>query len=64
MSEKVPHTILVVDYDEIVRKLFKTVLTQEGYELMLASSGVKAISLLRTQRPSLILMDMMVPNMD
>jgi CheY-like chemotaxis protein len=64
MSEKVPHTILVVDYDEIMRKLFKTVLTQEGYELMLASSGVKAISLLRTQRPSLILMDMMVPNMD
>jgi len=64
MAEKVPLTILVVDDDEIVRKLCETVLTQAGYELMLASSGVEALSLLRTQRPSLILMDMMMPDMD
>jgi len=48
----------------MVLKLFKTVLAQEGYELILATSGVEALSLLRTQRPSLILMDMMMPDMD
>jgi CheY-like chemotaxis protein len=64
MAEKVPVTILVVDDDEMVLKLFKTVLAQEGYEPMLATSGVEALSFLRTQRPSLILMDMMMPDMD
>ena len=56
--------IFEVDDDEMVLKLFKTVLAQEGYELILATSGVEALSLLRTQRPSLILMDMMMPDMD
>lgn len=64
MADKVPVTILVVDDDEMARKLFKTVLVQEGYELMLAASGVEALSQLRTQRPALILMDMMMPDMN
>jgi CheY-like chemotaxis protein len=64
MAEKIPVTVLVVDDDEMVHKLFKIVLEQEGYELMHATSGVEALSLLRTQRPNLILMDMMMPDMD
>lgn len=64
MAEKVPVTILVVDDNEMMRNLFKTVLAQEGYEMMLATSGIEALSLLRTQLPTLILMDMMMPEMD
>jgi CheY-like chemotaxis protein len=64
MAEKIPVTILVVDDDEIICNLLKTILAQEGYEPMLANSGVEALSLLRKQRPSLILMDMMMPEMD
>jgi CheY-like chemotaxis protein len=64
MIEKIPVTVLVVDDDEMVHKLFKIILEQEGYKLMLATSGVEALSLLRTQRPNLILMDMMMPDMD
>jgi CheY-like chemotaxis protein len=64
MAEKISVTILVVDDDEIICNLLKTILAQEGYEPMLANSGVEALSLLRTQRPTLILMDMMMPEMD
>lgn len=40
MAEKIPVTILVVDDDEIICNLLKTILAQEGYEPMLANSGV------------------------
>lgn len=54
----------MVDDDQIICNLLKTILAQEGYEPMLVNSGVEALSLLRTQRPTLILMDMMMPEMD
>jgi ActR/RegA family two-component response regulator len=43
MPEKRPVTLLIVDDDEIVHKLFKIALEQEGYELMLATSGIEAL---------------------
>ncbi len=64
MAEKVPATILVVDDDELIRKLVKTVLAEENYELMFASGGIEALNLLRKRRPDLILMDMMMPDID
>ena len=62
--EKTPATILVVDDEELGRKLLGTVLTPENYSLMFASSGIEAFGLLRKRRPDLILMDMMMPGVD
>jgi CheY-like chemotaxis protein len=62
--ENTPATILVVDDEELGRKLLGTVLTPENYALMFASSGIEAFGLLRKRRPDLILMDMMMPGVD
>ena len=64
MAEKVPATILVVDDDELMRKLVKAALKDENYQLMFASGGIEALNQLRKQRPDLILMDMMMPDID
>ncbi len=66
MTEKVPAIIMVVDDDELSRKLLMTILTQENYELMFAGSGIEALNLLHRhkQSPNLILMDMMMPNVN
>lgn len=64
MTEKIPATILVVDDDELIHELFKTILAQENYKLIFAFSGIEAIKLLRKQHPDLILMDMMMPDID
>ena len=69
MKEKVPTTILVVDDDEWSRNLLLTILTQENYEPISASGGIEAINLLHRlhqskRDPSLILMDMMMPQMN
>ena len=57
-------SILVVDDDEFSRNLVGRVLEQEDYEVLFAGSGTEALNLLRKIRPSLILMDYMLPEQD
>lgn len=56
--------ILVVDDDEFSQKVAGRILQREGYEVVFASSGTEALNLLRKIRPSLILMDYMLPDQD
>lgn len=56
--------ILVVDDDEFSQKVVGRILEREGYEVVCAGSGTEALNLLRKIRPSLILMDYMLPDQD
>lgn len=47
----------------MVRSL-STILTQEGYEVVVAMDGPQALEAARTERPDLILLDVMLPGMD
>ena len=49
--------ILVVDDDEVMRKLLAEVLTREGYQVELALSGEDAIQILKKKKYPLILSD-------
>src|SRR4051794_2402405 len=49
--------ILVVDDDDVTRKLLQEVLEKEGFEIKLASSGEKAIALLKIEKFPLVLSD-------
>jgi CheY-like chemotaxis protein len=56
--------VLVVDDDEVVRKLVGSILRDERYRLMFAAGAEEALRLLRSVRPDVILMDIEMPGMD
>jgi two-component system sensor histidine kinase/response regulator len=60
----VPDKILVVDDMFDNSFLLQVVLEQEGYQVEIASSGIEALSKIETQPPSLVLLDVMMPDMD
>ena len=55
--------IMVVDDEESLIELVTAVLEQEGYEIIPASNGEEALEKLKTVKPDLILLDMMMPGM-
>ena len=56
--------VLVIDDDPIVRDLMKTHLENDGFEVILAASGKEGINLARTEKPSVITLDILMPEMD
>ncbi len=57
-------TILVVDDEEDILELVRYTLQREGYPILTASSGEKALKMARQQSPDLIVLDLMLPGMD
>jgi DNA-binding response OmpR family regulator len=59
-----PPTILVVDDDSASGDIVARLLVREGYATRVASSGVEALRIVRTEAIDLILLDVMMPGMD
>jgi DNA-binding response OmpR family regulator len=57
-------TILVVDDKESVRTLVADYLTAEGFGVVSAENGRAALTVARQEKPDLILLDIMMPEMD
>ena len=57
-------TILVVEDDLANRELMVGLLESHGYQVCQAADGYTAIAMARTERPSLILMDLGLPGLD
>src|SRR4029453_7386671 len=57
-------TILVVDDEEIMREILETLLTREGYQVRLASSGEEGLELARSQTFDAAIVDVMMPGLD
>jgi CheY-like chemotaxis protein len=55
--------IMVVDDEESLRELVKAIFSTENYDIIEASSGQECLDKLKTEKPDLILMDMMMPTM-
>ena len=55
--------ILVVDDKAELRTLLKQYLTQEGFDIVAASNGQEALFVARREKPDLILLDIMMPEM-
>lgn len=53
--------ILVVEDEEDIRELLRLHLEQEGYAVAEASDGKRALDLVRTERPALLILDLMLP---
>lgn len=57
--------IAIVDDNPDVRRLIRRILQSQGdYELLEAANGIEAVELIRAQRPNLVILDLMMPEMD
>jgi DNA-binding response OmpR family regulator len=59
-----PKTILVVDDKANVRTLVREYLTEEGFRVVTAENGQIALYAARQEKPDLILLDIMMPEMN
>jgi putative two-component system response regulator len=63
IPEKTRARILVVDDEPRNTKLIKAMLAAEGYSIDTAGSGSEALAAVRTAKPDLVLLDVMMPDM-
>ena len=57
-------TILFIDDEDSVRRLFQVALAGAGYRVLIAESGKHGLRLLEHQEVDLILVDIFMPDMD
>jgi PleD family two-component response regulator len=57
-------TVLIVDDDPNLRMLLSYALEQEGYNTIEAQDGMTAIQVVEQHRPTIILMDAVMPQLD
>src|SRR5512144_1033733 len=57
-------TIMVVDDEKRLVSLVESYLTQEGYRVVSAHDGKEALAVARREKPDLIVLDVMMPEMD
>jgi PAS domain S-box-containing protein len=62
--EKQPGSVLVVEDDPLTREMMRRLLEKEGWEVREAANGRLALEAMAQQRPELILLDLMMPEMD
>ena len=56
--------ILVADDQRVNQMILETFLRKEGHAVVVAENGAQAVELHRSERPDLVLMDIMMPTMD
>jgi signal transduction histidine kinase/DNA-binding response OmpR family regulator len=57
-------SILVVDDDANIRELLQQEFTEAGYTVRLAADGREALQCIREERPGLVVLDVMMPEMN
>ncbi len=59
-----PQTILIVDDEKRLVSLVQSYLAQEGYRVLTAYNGRDALPLAKKEKPDLIILDIMMPEMN
>jgi len=60
----VAQRILAVEDEEDILELVRYNLAREGYEVLCAPSGEKALEIARSQHPDLVVLDLLLPGLD
>lgn len=56
--------VLVIEDDQSMRWVIEKSLTREGYQVATASGGMDGLSLARSDKPDLVILDILMPDMD
>ncbi len=58
------HSVLIVDDEASIRKTLEGVFSDEGFSTLVAEDGQQALVLLKSFKPSVVLLDIWMPGMD
>ena len=66
VSEVATHSlkVMVIDDSKTIRRTAETLLKKEGFEVITATDGFEALSVIADQKPDLIFLDIMMPRLD
>lgn len=56
--------LLVVDDDISVQRLYKEALEEEGYKIIIAGNGKKALEMFEKEKPDIVTLDILMPDID
>lgn len=56
-------TIVLAEDDRFLRRAVDVALTKRGFNVVLATDGVEALAAVRTHKPMLVLLDLLMPRM-
>ncbi len=59
-----PFTVMVIDDSKTIRRTAEALLKKEGYQVITATDGFEALSMIADHQPSLIFLDIMMPRLD
>ena len=57
-------TVLIVDDEESICQSLDAILSDEGYQVLVAGSGEEAVKIVEEEMPQLVLLDVWLPGMD
>ena len=64
LESSAPRLILIVDDEARMRRFIRMNLELEGYQVIEAENGLRALDQIRQHTPDLVIMDVMMPEMD
>ncbi|MBI5229999.1 MAG: response regulator [Candidatus Magasanikbacteria bacterium] len=64
MSTKQAQKILLVEDDSFLSNIYQTKFTKEGYQVAVAGDGEEALKAVKTKKPDIILLDVLLPKLD
>lgn len=56
--------IMLIDDDAVTQSVLQRILQKEGYDVIVVADGAETVTMARSRRPSLILLDVMMPGID
>ncbi len=63
-NERSNNTILIVDDEPNILVALEFLIRQQGYRVIKARNGLEALKLIEKERPSIVMLDVMMPEMD
>jgi DNA-binding response OmpR family regulator len=64
LDPQVPRLILIVDDEARMRRFIRMNMELEGYQVIEAENGLRALDQIKQHTPDLVIMDVMMPEMD
>lgn len=61
MSRDNKNTLLIIDDEPGFRRIYRDVLENDGYSVLEAEDGEKGLTVIKSERPALILLDIVLP---